>query len=649
MDFFQHQDAARRRTGLLVALFVLAVLCIIAAVYVVVAGFLFWQSEMEDPAMLWNPLMLGAVGGGVVLVVAGGSIYKIAQLNGGGEVVARSLSGRPVSADTTDPAERKLLNVVEEMALASGTPVPPVYLMDREGGINAFAAGWSPGDAVIGVTRGCVEQLSRDQLQGVIAHEFSHIFNGDMRTNIRLIGVIHGIIAIGIIGYFILRTALESSRYRSHRSKDKGGGTLALAALGGALIVIGFAGTFFGRLIKAAVSRQREFLADASAVQFTRNPDGIAGALQKIGGYTHGSRISDPKAEEVSHMFFGQGLSLGLLLATHPPLDRRIQRIDPSWDGRYPGVTPSTRQQQKPNLKLAEFQGRSSLAGLAGAEEGAAVGQGTPHATEQIGRPTPEHVGYAAELLGRIPQAVREAAREPHGAQAAVYALLLDRDEAIRRRQLQRLSQGGERPSYHALQRLLPQMSDFDAACRLPLVDLALPILRRLTPEQYRGFKADLEELIQADERTDLFEWALRRVVAHHLDPRFEGDLKPHVRYRKLRPLADRLSCLLSTLAYAGHRDAAAAEHAFAAGVRQLGFVDLPMAERADCGLRPVDEALEAVALASPGVKKRTLNACAACIATDAEVTIHEAELLRAIADSLDCPMPPLLPGQPLI
>ena len=338
-DFFENQDAAERNTSRLVWLFALAVIAIALTLYalaVVVTGV-----QGQDPrtgalqvALLWwNPELLSLVALGVLIVVGGGSLYKISQLRAGGKVIAEQLGGRLLHPDTTDRHERILLNVVEEMAIASGTPTPPVYLLPDEQGINAFAAGFSPNDAVVGVTRGAVLALSRDELQGVIAHEFSHILNGDMRLNIRLMGVLHGILIIGIIGYFLLRSAMFSSLGR--RSRDNNG--MIFLGLGIGLIVIGSLGTFFGNWIKASVSRQREYLADASAVQFTRNPLGIAGALKRIGGFAEGSKLASPNAPEASHLFFGQALRGGLssIFATHPPLGERIKRLDPSFQGDF--------------------------------------------------------------------------------------------------------------------------------------------------------------------------------------------------------------------------------------------------------------------------------------------------------------------------
>ncbi len=331
-DFFERQDVARRNTKWLVAMFIFAVIGIVGSTFVATALVLGAANE-HGRFSFEVPLLASAAALGLIVI---GSLYKTAQLAAGGTVVAERLGGRRVYPNTIDPVERRLLNIVEEMALASGVPVPPVFLLSREQGINAFAAGYSPSDAVVSVTRGCAQQLTRDQLQGVVAHEFSHILNGDMRLNLRLIGVLHGILLMGLVGRELLRFGSYSSGGNRSRRNDSGA---YLLLIGLAFMVIGFLGLFLGNLIKAAASRQREFLADASAVQFTRNPEGIAGALRRIGAAIFGSKLISPRADEASHMYFAEGIST--LFASHPPLRERIRRIDPQWDGKYPPALPA--------------------------------------------------------------------------------------------------------------------------------------------------------------------------------------------------------------------------------------------------------------------------------------------------------------------
>jgi Zn-dependent protease with chaperone function len=641
-DFFERQDIARRNTIRLVILFVLAVLAIMASIDLLLAATMGYMAR--DPAtgavdwtLVADPQLLALAVAGTLIVVGGGSLFKVAQLRGGGRVVAEELGGRRLNPDTAVPSEQQLLNVVEEMAIASGTPVPPVYLLDQEEGINAFAAGFAPDNAVIGVTRGAAEQLTRDELQGVIAHEFSHILNGDMRLNIRLIGLLHGILIIGILGYFLLRMTAFSG-YRRQRSRQEGN-QLPILALGAGLMAVGFFGTFFGNLIKAAVSRQREFLADASAVQFTRQPEGLAGALKKIGGLASGSAIQSPNAPEVSHLFFGRATSgLSGLFSTHPRLPTRIRRIDPSWDGSFPEVAP---------VAGGAVTARPAVPGVAAlADEGeaaAGVGQRVARAVDEIGQPSAAHIRYAARLVGGLPPAVVSAAHEPHGARAVVYALLLDRKAEPRERQLAHLSAAADPGVYEEMLRLATPIARLDVRARLPLLDIAMPALRGLTAAQYERFKQNVNELVQADDAIDAFEWSLHRILLHELEAHHANVAPARVRYHSLAPLQPQCEVVLSVLARAGQRDAAAAEKAFEQARRSLNLPQGRLRRAEGNGLAALDDALTALEEAAPRVKRQILQAAVACIATDDTVTATEAELLRALSASLGCPMPPLL------
>lgn len=650
-DFFEHQDIARKKTGRLVFLFILAVIAIIVMVYLVIAlalsGMASHSTSLgeKSTSYIFSPVLLIAVAGGTILVVGLGSLYKISMLRGGGKVVAESLGGKLLHPNSTGRTEQRVLNVVEEMAIASGTPTPPVYLLENEEGINAFAAGFSPGDAVIGVTRGCAEQLTRDELQGVIAHEFSHILNGDMRLNIRLMGVLHGILMIGMIGYLVLRTSIYSGGMHSRRS-DRGGGMAPILAIGAGLAIVGFAGTFFGNLIKAAVSRQREFLADASSVQFTRNPQGIAGALKRIGGFAAGSDINNPNAPEASHMYFGKGISKGFnaMFATHPPLPERIRRIDPGWDGKFVKGKPTTKEWRAPQAAtVAGFA--PTAAGQAAAVE--ALRSAGP-AIGRIGMPTDAHVQYASQLVQSIPEAIVAAAHEPYGARAVVYCLLINDQREPRELQMGQLAHHADPGVCREVRNLLPAVEKLDRKLRLPLIDMTLPALRELTASQYQAFRNNVDVLVAADQEIDLFEWTLQRVLMHHLDPQFTRTGPPRTQYYSLSRLQTTCEVLLSALAYIGHEDEAAARNAFALAAKRLPLMRIDMKPAGECGLDALNHALNVLATVAPRPKRDVVEACAACVAADREVTVEEAEVLRAIAASLDCPMPPLLPGQSL-
>ena len=605
MDFFEKQSLAQSRTRWLIGYFFLAVLGIVAAIQLVVT--LILEVPYTDPeVLLW-------VSGGVVITVFIGSAVKMAELSQGGRVVAAMLGGEPLAANPSDLHERKLLNVVEEMALASGVPVPEIFVLpDRS--INAFAAGHGPGDSAIGVTRGCMETLTRDELQGVIAHEFSHILHGDMKLNIRLIGLLNGILGIALIGAFLLRIAIYAPSDSGSRDSRKSGGlVVALLGAGLGLYLIGWIGVFFGNLIKAAVSRQREFLADASAVQFTRNPAGIAGALWKIGRGT--ARLASPRAPEASHLFFGNGLADPwlFLFATHPPIDERIKAIDSRFD---PSQVTEVKPPPLPSEPRPDADRKRQL----------------------------ESLGRAQALMAALPGFAGEAVRDLHGACAFVYALLLDEREEFRREQLEGF------PVDDALQaetlRLFERRGEIAPEQRLPLVDLVIPTLRHLSPEQYAAFRGNVRHLVESDRQIHLFEYALQKSLMRHLELSFTRSTGTKVKYRSLVPVLDDVAALLTGLAVVGSPDEAGRDAAFAAGVRELlvNTSSHPMKRGAFCDLAAIDAGLDRLVQASPEVKRTLLKACRETVAHDGVVGQAEYELLRAIADCLDCPMP-LLPA----
>lgn len=643
MNFFASQDRVRKNTTLLVVLFVLAVIAlIIMANVLVMIVFGFINSEqLRDGGTLLRQIDLkifAAVGAGVSVVVLAGSLYKIRALSAGGKAVAESLGGQLIPQNTQDLNQRKLLNVVEEMAIASGTPAPPVYLLANEPGINAFAAGFTSRDAIIGVTQGAIEHLSREQLQGVIAHEFSHIFNGDMRLNIRLMGALNGILILGILGYYLLYSTSLSGR---RRGNDKSG--VALMGLAVGLMVIGFAGTFFGGLIKATVSRQREYLADASAVQFTRNPNGIAGALKRIGGLESGSKVENPGAAEVSHAFFAQGVSgfMQMLSATHPPLAKRILRIDPSWDGKFDSSDRPDVAQNEGQGGAAEAMTRQATAKKMGALAAGATVAGVMTAMDQIGNPKQESVDYARSLLSELAVVIKEAAREPHGARALMYSLALDKGQEVRARQLQQLQDHADADVYALTLRLMPQTDDLDIKFRLPVIDIAIPALKQLSLNQYKAFKDNLIALIEMDSRVDLLEWSLQKILFNHLDDQFLELAPMKARYSDLGSLKKEIGLVLSMMAHAGAEDQSEVEGAFSASVQALESNGLGLLAKNEIRIVDLDSALGKLKELKPLAKSRLLKACVTSIWHDQRASAVEVELLRAFASVLDCPMPP--------
>ncbi len=645
MNFFESQDRVRKHTALLVVLFVLAVVTLIVMtnlLVMIVFGFIDSQQLRDGGTFLrqmdWRTF--AAVSAGVGVVVLAGSLYKMLALSGGGKVVAESLGGQLIPQDTRDPNQRKLLNVVQEMAIASGTPAPPVYLLGEERGINAFAAGLSPRDAIIGVTQGAIDHLSRDQLQGVIAHEFSHIFNGDMRLNLRLMGVLNGILILGILGYYLLYSASFS---RGRRSNNQGAAAMLALAIG--LIVIGFAGTFFGGLIKAAVGRQREFLADASAVQFTRNPDGIAGALKRIGGLESGSKVENPGAPEVSHAFFAQGVAgfMQGLSATHPPLAERILRIDPQWDGKFDSSDRADADRDEHQAGESETVARRPAAGeVAAVAAGAAIAH-VMTAMDQMGKPNQEAVNSARVLLSELPTVIKEAAREPHGARAVIYSLVLDKEQEVRARQLKQLQDHADAGVYALTLRLMPEMDQLDVKYRLPVINIAMPVLKQLSLNQYKTFRANLIALVEMDSRVDLLEWSPQKILFSHLDAQFFKLARMKARYSNPGQVRKEVELVLSVIARAGAENQSDMEQAFGAAAQALGLNGLALLAKDQTKVSDLDLALSELEQLKPLAKSQFLKACVAGVVRDQRVSELEVELLRAFASALDCPMPPAI------
>ena len=634
MNFFEHQDRARKQTGRLVLLLTIAVVCLVTITSLAL-GWL-WR-HLGEPALhltsrasLPDPELYLSVAAVIVGVVVLGALYKQVQLSAGGKVVAESLGGRLLNLSASNADERRLLNVVEEMALASGSPVPPVYVLE-DGSINAFAAGLTPRDAVIGITRGAIEQLDRNELQGVIAHEFSHIHHGDMLLNTRLTALLHGMLLLGLIGGMLLRGWSETSTgvrisSRSSSNDKNGGGSVVLLVIGAGVVlyVLGYVGTFFGQLIKASVSRQREFLADASAVQFTRDPSTIAGALKKIGGNPLGALLSAPRAAEFSHMYFGDGVGSSWF-DTHPPLKDRIRRVDPGWDGNYPKF--------EPRLDVALMNKQAWTAAITGQPyQPSAVDV----AVAAVGAPTIAHLQEARSTLQRLDERLQRAAHDSEGAEALVYGLLLDSEPGLRARQLEAIKQRLNLSLALQLDLLEESLLQLDPGQRLPLLDLAMPALKQLDAKAFLALRENMALLIKLDGKVKLLEWTLLRIIERNLRP---GSGK--IGNVALADLADACATLLAFLARVGETSDLQTEQAFADAWSGLPFAPRPLP--GDASLRELETALKQLEQLRPLQKPQLLKALARCIEHDGRITAGEAELMRAVADILDCPMPPLL------
>lgn len=661
--FFEHQDIARRNTKLLVLLYALAVAAVIIAVDIVLAvTWLATSSRDATTAYLGTGSLLravppsvylwGALGtGGVILLV---SIWNVSKLGGGGAAVAQMVGARRVEPGTRDLLERRLLNVVEEMAIASGVRVPAVYVMDGEAGINAFAAGWSVANSVVAVTRGTLETLNRDELQGVVAHEFSHILNGDMRLNIRMIGVLAGIVFIGSIGEFLMRTQRGGSS-----SKNSGGSYLVIVGL--ALMVIGYVGLFFSRLIKAAVSRQREFLADASAVQFTRNPDGVAGALDRIRTSSSGTLIDNAHAEDLSHMFFADSVKVwfGGLFDTHPPIEERIARAHPRFQPatyrqkRLP-TEPSEDEAAKAGLKKMEaakaivLGAAASLqepAGRRGGDIGTRWGRSASESAALVGTVDGGKVDYARRLLGGLPPGLRDQLHDPEGARAALVALLLAPADDVRDGQLAALKAAGLEKLAADAAAILPLTRKLGPAFHLPAIDLALPAVKASPQAAHDELVRALEIVIHADRRVSLHEFVVLTLVREQLARK---DKASRAGNRRLAELQAEAALLLSLVAHAGTRQDAtgrrgeALQAAIGAGAKEMAIA-LPAGAAAELTLGKAGAALAALKDLAPMQKALLVKGLFATVSHDGSIRLMEAELMRLAGAVLDCPLPPLL------
>jgi len=663
MDFFEAQAAAHRTTLRLVGLFIAAVLALVALTVFLVAAVIAFNMPPSGYISLGkifhalSPGLILGIGGGVIGVVLVASVFRNLSLSQGGRAIAESLGGRQLPPNSNDRNERRVLNVVEEMAIAAGLPVPPVYVMDEDG-INAFAAGYSPDDAVIGVTRGTLEMLDRDELQGVIGHEFSHILNGDMRLNIRLMSVLFGILVIGIIGRSLLMS--RPRRGFRQRSGSRRGGAAHVAVLGIALLLVGYVGTFFGNMIKAAVSRQREFLADASAVQFTRNPAGLAGALRKIGSLSATSKIRDGRAEEMSHMFFGPvgggKRSLFSSLATHPPLEARIRAVDPAWDGTFPAVARRARQEEVVSDTDRKFAAAGEalnpaagalgdLPPAAGAVLGGVMAAGilADSAAGRMGHVTPDDVDEAHALIDGLPKPLYEASHDPFGARAMIYSLLLASDQDLLATQMTLLAERAEPGVPALILDLRAAQAPLPPGQRLTLLQLAMPALKSLSEAQFRHFIQTLAALIRSDGSIHAFEWVLHQVLLKELRPHFEGVRRRSAGQKSLSILAPAAATLLSTVARAGQNDTEAARAAFAAAAAAIDLDTSGFEADTDPNMARLSAAMRQLRELHPLSQPRLLKACIQCVLHNGRIQDSERDLLHGVAAALDCPLPPLV------
>ena len=594
----------------------------------------------EEVAFSFHPDLAAMALFATAAFIGGGIFLKMASVRDGGAAVAEGVGGVEVNAGAEDPQIRRYVNIVEEMSLASGVPVPRTFVLEDQLGINGFAAGFSINDAAIAVTAGALEHLNRDELQALVAHEFSHILHGDMKLNVRLIGILHGVMSIYTVGHTIVEgasaTANTTGRGVRTRQPLNAGGInplgLLIAFPGAILMAIGFGGLLGSRLIKAGISRQREFLADASAIQYTRNPEALAGALKKIGGCTYGSVLQGAGAEEVSHMCFGEASSNWL---THPPLEERIQAVDPTFNPDLGYRVLEVGEEKEPPASAPEEQ--ESVGGVA------------DEIVSMLGEATPESLIYCGLLLESIPEPLMEARGSLAGAVAASYLLLLDDDRQTRKAQAEIIQTETSPSVAREAQKLWPSIRKLDDELRLPLMDLLFPMLRQMTEEQEQEFMAVAERLIQVDDSVNFREFILERVVLHRLRAAGSDKKGRAAQFNSFSGVSRDLENILSAVAYVSSEDPAHIKQAFVVGRECFPPVvakKLEFRERSRWTFEQIGASLERLAASSPAIKRATIDACAHSAMSDGEVVAAEAQILRAICDHLDAPLPPLMPGQ---
>jgi Zn-dependent protease with chaperone function len=651
MNFFQHQEKARKQSRWIIFAFIGVALLMIAAIDLIVILVFALHVPLSEGASTIPHTGMGAIfdpnfwpsNAGILLgasattggVIGLASLGKIASLRSGGGKVARDMGGVMVTPDTRDPLRRRLYNVVEEIALASGTPVPEVYVMENEPGINAFAAGYTPADAAVAVTQGTLEKLSRAELQGVIAHEFSHIFNGDMRINIRMMGVIFGIMVIAIVG----RKFLLSSRYRISSSKNNS--ALATVIIGLAIMAIGYIGLFFARWMKSVLSRQREYLADASAVQFTRDPDGIAGALKKIAAYNHSSYLK-ADGEEVSHMLFGRGAQ-SLMFDTHPPVEKRISRIERSFDvGEIDSLARKLKSQEQREHVQAALAEREQEKQLNAKNKGGMFDVNSM--IEDIGNPEFERILAAAVLSANIPSGLSEAAHSLEWAPEVLFFCLLDSDEAIRDKQLMLIARQIGDISEKKLNHLISSNPKLQAEQRLPLLEISFPTLKRRPIADIEKILKTINHLVMIDNKVDSFEYLLSRMVSKYL---FESKSPSQIKMygnKKLSNCVQELSVVVSTLASHGRQtgsaaDLQAAQKAYRAGMESIDINHTNL-NFTDDWQRGLDKAITVLDKLNPKDKSKVVSVLAVTVLDDGQLITEEHEMLRAICSLLHVPLP---------
>lgn len=652
MDFFEHQDKARKKTGQLILLFSAGLFATLAAVNLI-SFFAYWyfsspevssfsvsvpnvlspgsssafNMDVEQTGFVnaferwWTSNLNWQVSVGVLAVVFMGTLFRYLELLGGGRKVAQWSGAVSVADFSKDANVQMYINVSEEMAIAAGMPVPELYIMEHEQGINAFVAGYRVDQAVMVVTRGALNQLSRDQLQGVIGHEYSHILNGDMRLNIRLMAALGGLILLGQVGRFFL----ESTFYSGRRSRDDNKFQIVFIGVGAALMLVGYIGVLAGRMIKAAVSRQREFLADASSVQFTRNPDGIAGALYEIQQSTEGSHLGHSHAEDMSHFCFGESVGLSQKLSTHPPLNERIKRVNPTFLVKNKAKRRKTETPEQSVSRSAPDVFETTMAAAS--------------FSAMVGQVTPDHVVYAQKLYKHIPEQIKMWVHQSVGARSYIYCQILLGSDGQRQAILNEVKVL-DSEVVDTLQKMWPFTKQMDEQLRLPILEMSIPTLKRMTEQERVVFIDRLAQLVDLDGRVDFVEWVTLTLTRLRLTS--QKNKSQQQLSNKIDQFKGDLDVIFSALVEI-NPDKAKAEKMRENVYGRFQIDYKPNATLEEVGYDKVTKALTNLESISFMWRKSILQACADIVESNGKIAFREYEALRVLGECFDCPVPPLV------
>lgn len=651
MDFFEAQHLSRKRTTRLVIFFGLAVLGVVIAVNLVVLGaFVTYDIATGQDDYSWWSFQRVVWTTGIVLGGIGlGTMVRFNELSGGGSCVAKSLGGRRIDTTTTNQGEKTLMNVVEEMSIAAGMPVPEVYVLDREHGINAFAAGFTPDDAAVAFTEGCLEHLERDELQGVAAHEIAHIAHGDSRCNLIMAALLNGLLSLTLLSHALRGN--DSDDGEGFGSLVHGGGLrgagaaglLFLIVLGAAVAItaIGALGHFLGRLIQAATSREREYLADAAAVQFTRHLEGLRRALSKVGGQRRGGRIRHPGAENYAHLFFSssQLSRRSGMMSTHPDLSKRIRAIDSSWDGKFTEV-----EIQMPASSRKAFSSHHRTVSPA---EGQAVSQRMTMLSRLQGPPTAFQWGMLAPLLQGMPDGIGEQLQEPGNAQGMVLAILASAGSKPSP-SLQAVFgpsiPGHLKPAFDRYRALLANVDD---QRKLILLEVSLPALGELTTGVYNQFLNTVDQITGALDHSCIFAFLAARLVRLRLEPKVNGHAvqSGSIKYSKLTPeLAPAVGRVLSRVARVATGSEDDAVHTFKQAIKSQYLLahSVELLPSDQQSIPELEKALDTITLSSFAIRRQIVQAARAMVQRSKTITVSEYAIVRVLSATLGCPLPPL-------